>query len=127
MIINFNHSIVFYIDHVFNVVIATQIKLISNFVDKLILKLIRAFMYFFQFRLTIYHRSEKFNLMSNVSNRFFNIVDKNNTINSLNIKSFHAEIEDSKIDNFHVFNHTFITMNVDFNHKLKIEYHKNKH
>ena len=84
-------------------------------------------MYLFQFRLTIYHRSKKSNLMSDVLNRFFSIADKNNTINNLNIKSFHAEIEDSKIDNSYVFSHTLIAMNADFSHKLKIEYHKNKH
>ena len=127
MIINSNYVTIFYINHVFNVAITTQIKFTSSFVNKLNLKLIRTSMYFFQFRLTIYHRSKKFNLVSNVFNRFFNTIDKNNVVNNLNIKSFHFKIQDFENENFHVFNYTFIAMNVNFNHKLKIEYQKNKH
>lgn len=127
MIISFDHSTIIYIDHFVNVDIVVQTKLTFNSVNKLNLKLIRVFMYFFQFRLNIHHRFEKFNIVSNALSRLFNIANKKNTMNNLNIEFFHADILNSKIANLHVFNHFLIVMNENFNHKIRIEYRKNKH
>ena len=125
IIISFDHSTIVYTDHFADIVVQT--KLTFNFVNKLNLKLIRAFMYFFQFRLNIHHRFEKFNIVSNVLNRLSNIANKKNTMNNLNIEFFHVDILNSKIANFYAFNHFLIVMNENFNHKIKIKYRKNKH
>ena len=127
MIINFDHFTIIYIDYFVNVNIVVQTKLTFNFVNKFNLKLIQIFMYLFQFRLNTHYRFEKFNIVSNALSCLFNIANKKNTINNLNIEFFYIDILNSKIANFHVFNHFLIVINENFNHKIKIEYRKNKH
>ena len=122
MIFNVENFIVIYIDHVVNSVIANQTKFIFNFVNKLNMKFIRAFMYLFQFRLKIYHRFDKFNLILDALSRLFSIADKNNIVDNLNIESFHFEIFDSEINHSYVFNQSLITMNSEFCRKFKIDY-----
>ena len=95
LIMSFEHSMIIFIDHVVNSVIINQIKLISFSVDKLNFKLVRAFMYLFQFRLKIYHRSDKFNVVIDAFNRLFtirhNFVDKK--IDNSNLNIYHNEVK----------------------------------
>ena len=115
-----------YIDHVVNSIIVNQTKFIFNFVNKLNMKFIRAFMYLFQFRLKIYHRFDKFNLIFDALNRLFNIVDKNNIVDNLNIEFFHSDIIDFELNHFYVFNQSLIAMSDVFNQKFKAEYISDK-
>ena len=126
MILNVENFIVVYIDHVVNSVIVNQTKLIFNFVDKSNMKLVRAFIYLFQFRFKIYHRFDKFNLILDALNRLFNIIDKNNIVDNLNIEFFHFDIIDSELNHSYVFNQSLITMSDVFNQKFKAEYISDK-
>ena len=90
------------------------------------MKFIRAFMYLFQFRLKIYHRFDKFNLIFDALNRLFNIVDKNNIVDNLNIEFFHSDIIDFELNHFYVFNQSLIAMSDVFNQKFKAEYISDK-
>ena len=56
------------------------------------MKFVRASIYFLQFRLKIYYRFEKFNLIFDAFNKLFNNVDKKNIVNNLNIDLFYFEI-----------------------------------
>ena len=76
IIFNSKHFIVLYIDHVTNSIIVNQTKLIFNSIDKLNMKLVRAFMYLFQFQLKIYYRFDKFNLILDAFNRLSSIANK---------------------------------------------------
>ena len=126
MILNVEHFIVVYIDHVVNSIIANQTKFIFNSINKLNMKFVRVSMYLFQFRFKIYHRFDKFNLIFDALSRLFNTVDKNNIVDNLNIKSFHSDIIDFELNHFYAFNQSLITMNDVFNQKLKAEYISDK-
>ena len=60
------------------------------------MKFVRAFMYLSQFRLKIYDRFDKFNLIFDAFNQILNNFDKQNVVDNLNIKSFHFEQINSK-------------------------------
>ena len=78
------------------------------------MKFVRAFMYFFQFRLKIYNRFDKFNLIFDVFNQLLSNVDKQNVVGNLNIKSFYFEQINLEIKHFYVFNQLLIIMSDDF-------------
>lgn len=63
--------IIIYIDHAINIFIIKQITLNFINIDKFNLRLIRAFIYFFQFRLNIRHKSNKNYVIFNALSRFF--------------------------------------------------------
>ena len=120
IIISFEKSITIYIDYAINAAIVNQIKLISNNVDKLNLKLIRIFMYLFQFRLKVFHRSSKFNLISNVLNKLSTI--KHNFIDDV-IDSL--DIDEYSMKENHVVHDTLIEMWSEFRKKLFTKYEEN--
>ena len=122
MIFSAKNFIVVYTNHVVNSVIANQTKLIFNSVNKFNMKLIRAFMYLFQFRLKIYHRFDKFNLIFDALSRLLSTIDKNNIVDSLDIESFHFDIFNSEINHSYVFNQSLIAMSDVFFQKLKVDY-----
>ena len=69
MIKNFKHVTIIYTDHEINSSIVVETKLNITNIDKLNMKLIRAFIYFSQFRIEMRHRFDKFNIISNALNR----------------------------------------------------------
>ena len=115
MIFNVENFIVVYINHVVNSIIVNQTKFIFNSINKLNMKFVRVSMYLFQFRFKIYHRFDKFNLIFDALNRLFNIVDKNNIVDNLNIEFFYSDIIDFELNHFYVFNQSLIAMNDVFN------------
>ena len=127
MIISSDHPTVIYTDHSANAGIAVQTKLTSSSVDKLNLKLVRASMYLSQFRLNIHHRPGKSNIVPDALSRLPSTAGKKNTVDSLDIESFHAGILDPEIADPHAFSHSLIAMNEDFNHKIRVGYRKDKH
>ena len=97
--------------------IIAQIKLFSTFVDKLNLKLIKISMYLFQYRIRVFHKNDKTNIVFNVLSCLFikkhNIV--NQLIDSLNINVF----------NKNTIKRILIEINDEFRRKLIKEYKKN--
>ena len=86
------------------------------------MKFVRIFIYLSQFRFKIYYRFDKFNLVFDVLSRLFNIADKNNIVNNLDIELFHSNLNDSELNHSYVFNQSLIAMNQKFNQKFKIDY-----
>ena len=130
MKININLIIV-YIDHVVNTSIARQI--ILNFVNtnKFNLRLMRVFIYLFQFRLNVKHRSNKEHVISNALSRLFfdneQINQQFSSENTLNFDIFHDDIVDSSIDHdVYVFQKSLVIMSNEFRKQIIDDYIKKK-
>ena len=78
------HVIVIFTNHNVNISIIKQTTLFSSNIDKLNFRLIRAFIYLFQFQLKIKYRSDKNHIVSNV---LFRLFFDNNQIDSVNVNS----------------------------------------
>ena len=117
MIFFANYFITVFIDHDVNSSIVNQIKLSIFFVNKLNFKLIKASMYLSQFRIRIFHRSEKSNIIFDAFFRLFIVrsKSKNHTINNLNIDKFNTDVVDKLID-------ILIQITNDFRKKLVNDY-----
>jgi hypothetical protein len=119
------HSTIIYIDHDANSVIATIIKLSIISTNKLNMKLMRAFMYFSQFRLNIRHRSKKFNVISNALSRLS--IKKNNNSHealNLNLDHFQSNIQNSENDLTYAYFTILMKMFSDFRSKIQKKYRK---
>ena len=89
MIISFDYSTIVYTNYILNVLIIVQTKLIINLINKFNFQLVCALIYLSQFRLKIYYKFKKSNIVFNIFNRFFNETEKINITNSLNVNNFH--------------------------------------
>ena len=87
------------------------------------MKLIRTFIYFFQFRLKIHHRINRFNLVSDALNRLFIKNTRVNSTDDLNVNNYFIK---NTIDIVYVFNQAMMTMNDEFRTKIIEDYQKNK-
>lgn len=103
---------IIYIDHEVNSTIAAETKLNIININKLNLKLIRIFIYFFQFRLNVRHRSKKFNVMSDAFSRLPNKSSTKNE-NSLDI-----DAKNSKFDQMYAYVTILIKMSTEFRKML---------
>ena len=109
---------VIYIDHETAFDIAKQITLIINSIDKLNLRLVKAFDYLQRFDLNIKHKFDKQHI---VSNAFFKLVSVNT--NRLLWKSFTTKTEENVFDALFIV--SLIEMNVVFRKKILIDYKTN--
>ena len=95
-------SIIVYIDYVVNTLIARQTILNFINIDKLNLRLMKAFIYLSQFRLDIKHKFDKKHVISNVLFRFsFNneqIKKLSSFDDILNLNTFYNSIVNSLIN-----------------------------
>ena len=123
MIFSSNHSIVIYTNHDASSNIVFQIKLTFNNTNKLNMKLIQTFIYFFQFKLKIHHRINYFNLVSDALNQLFIKNTRVNSSNNLNLNNYFIK---STIDIVYIFNQTMMTINDEFRIKIIEDYQKNK-
>ena len=84
------------------------------------MKLIRAFVYLFQYQLNIRYKSNKKHIISNVFNQLFIINrmfnDKNDV---LNIENFHNAMIDSKNDFIYVYQNNLIALSNDFKKRMQ--------
>ena len=86
-----NYFITIFINHDVNSSIVNQIKLLIFFVNKFNFKLIKTSMYLSQFRIKIFHRSEKLNIIFNV---FFLFIHRSQQIKKLYYRQFkHRRIQ----------------------------------
>ncbi len=121
------YSTIIYIDHDVNSVITTIIKLIIFSVDKLNMKLIKAFTYFSQFRLNVRYRSKKFNIVSNALSRLFATKDTSfqKTLNvNVDLEHFQSDMNSSENDRVYVYATILIKMFDDFKFKILEKYQK---
>ena len=90
---NSKHFVVVYMNHAINSIIINQIKFIFNNVDELNLKLIRIFIYLFQFRFRVFHKTNKSNIIFDVLNRLFIIryFVLNVKIDNFDLKTYYFE------------------------------------
>jgi hypothetical protein len=84
-------------------------------------------MYFFQFRLNIRHRSEKFNVVSDALSRL--LVKKNNSVHEAldlnqDLKHYQFNVKNSKNDQIYAYVITLMKMFEEFKTKLKDDYKK---
>ncbi len=127
MIKSFKYSTIIYINHDVNSIIIAIIKLSIISTNRLNMKLIRVSMYFFQFRLNIRHRSEKFNVVSDALSRL--LVKKNNSVHEAldlnqDLKHYQFNVKNSKNDQIYAYVITLMKMFEEFKTKLKDDYKK---
>ena len=128
-------SIIIYIDHFATISIFKQIILITSFIDKLNLRLIRASQYLFNFNITLRHKTNKSNVISNVLSRFSaHITSQMNNVNKKEILNILynqlIEVADEKLNNIFIamiYHVILIKMSNDFKQRLRRIYIENKH
>ena len=134
--IEFNRkfSIIIYIDHFAIVLIFRQIIWIITFINKFNLRLIRASQYLFNFNITLRHKADKSNVISDALFQFsahiiqMNDVNKKEILNILydySVKVINEKLNDIFIQmTYHVI---LIKMFNNFKQRLKRVYVENKH
>ena len=115
-----DYFITIFINHDVNSLIVNQIKLLIFFINKFNFKLIKTSMYLSQFRIKIFHRNEKSNIIFDVFFRLFIVCNKlkNHTIDNLNIDEFNTNVVDKLIN-------ILIQITNDFRKKLVNDYKNN--
>ena len=108
-----NYLITVFTDHDVSSSIVNQIKLSTSFVNKFNFRLIKASMYLSQFRIRIFHRSEKSNIISDAFSRLLIVRSRSedHIIDSLNVDEFNTNVADKLTD-------ILIQMTNDFRKKL---------
>ena len=119
MIRSSKHFTIIYTDHEANFMIVAKTKFSTININKLNMKFIKTFIYFFQFRIEMRHKFEKFNVVSNALSRL-SIKSINKSINNLNI-----DAKNSKTDQIYVYVTTFVEIFFEFKKELIDEYVKN--
>ena len=120
MIKSSKHVTIIYTNHEINPTIATKTKLSIINIDKLNLKLIKTFTYFFQFRIKMRHRFEKFNVISNALSRLSMKSFTKKKRDSLNI-----DAKNPKIDQIYAYAINLMKMHSEFRKILINDYSKN--
>ena len=117
MIVSFDYSVTVFTDYKANSKIIAQIKLFSTFVDKLNLRLVKISIYLSQYRIRVFHKNDKTNIVFDALFRLFikkhNVV--NRLVNSLNVDVF----------NENAIKKNFVEISDEFRRKLIKEYKKN--
>ena len=131
-----------FINHAVNSSIVNQIKLIFNNFNKFNFRLIKAFIYLFQFQLNIKYRSEKQHVIFNVFSRLSVVVkdfgdSKSNDFDALNLNIFynhsnsliiidltfyHESIQDFESNTVYTYQNLTIVMFSEFKEKLLTNY-----
>ena len=123
MIFSSDHPTVIYTNHGASPGIVFQIKLAFSNTNKLNMKLIRASIYFSQFRLKIHHRTDCFNLVPDALSRLFIKNTRADSSDGLNVDSYF--IKDTA-DTVYAFNQAVMTMNDEFRIKIIEDYQEDK-
>ena len=95
MIEIFKHVTVIFIDYTANLFIIQQIILFFNNTNKLNLRLIRAFIYLFQFRINVRYRFNKHHIISNVLFQLSIAKSFLNENENLKLKNYHNNLKNS--------------------------------
>lgn len=119
-----------FIDYFANFVIANQTKLITSNIDKLNLRLMRAFIYLSQFQMNIRHRSNKqhviFDALFRLSTISFakSVIEVDDT-RTLNLEIYHGGLKNFERSNqTYVYHGTLVIMSNEFKIAILTEYQK---
>ena len=136
MIETVKHVIVIFTNHNVNTSIIKQTTFFSSNIDKLNFRLIRAFIYLFQFQLEVKYRLDKNYIVSNVLFRLFFNNDQIGSVsasseNKLNLNIYHVSMLNSfcskQIEQeIYVMNEILIEMSNDFRKRILDGYVKEK-
>ena len=121
------HVIVIYTNYITNSFITRQTKLINNNVDKLNIKLIRAFVSLSQFRLNVRYKLNKFHIIFDALNHFF--IDNqmfNDIKNVFDIENFYNNTINFENNFIYVWNNELIIISLEFKQTLQIDYETNE-
>ena len=121
--------IVIFIDHVINTFISKQTIMNSNNIDKLNLRLIRAFTYFFQFKIEMKYKSNKEHIIFDALSRLFSENEQSewNFDDKLNFDIYYENIVDFfDNSNCYAFQEILIAMFDEFRKQIKEKYQKKK-
>ena len=101
MIETIKKTIVVFIDHSASLFIAKQTTLSSRNIDKLNLRLVRAFIYLFQFELNIRYKSKKSHIISNaLLHLSTNAIPRLKNVNQFDVLIYHSCIKNVSRDRF---------------------------
>ena len=124
-------SAIIYTDHSVVVLISRQIILIIFSSDKLNLRLVRVSQYLFGFNLSVRHKTDKANVMSDVLFRLqidVIIIDKIDVLESLYGHILEFTQADLILKTFLYFHHvTLVEMSDDFKARFKQAYQNDEH
>ena len=115
-------KITIYTDHVVTIDIVKTIKLISNFTNKLNLRLIRVSTYLSQYDLDIHHKPENQHVVLDVLSRLKSLKDFKDSIEDI-LDFDYDDFTEVSISAYHI---TLVEMTDSFKTRLKEEYMKNK-
>ena len=134
--IKFNKKlfIIIYIDHFATILIFRQIILITSFIDKFNLRLVRASQYLFNFNIILRHKIDKSNVIFDIFSRLSTHTPQMNDVNKKKILNllydYSIEIADEKLNNISIaiiYHIILIKMSNDFKQRLKKVYIENKY
>lgn len=125
MIINFKHVTTIFTNHVSNVIITNQIKLDSTSANKLNMKFVRTSMYLSQYNFNVIYKPGKLHIVFDALSRLPSAANKNTTMNSLNLSTYHDDIESSK-KSTHAYNETITIIVNDLKIKITKKYIEDK-
>lgn len=117
MIESFKKSTIFFTNHDAALSIVKQTSLIINFIDKLNLRLVRAFEYIQRFNIIIKHKSDKQHIVSDV---LFRLASENDE-NSFDSEELDALIITLIVINMMKLNALFITILIEINDEFKVK------
>ena len=124
-------STIIYIDHFVAVFIFRQITFITFNSDKLNLRLVRTSQYFFDFNLSIRHKVDKINIISNVLFKLqanVSLIEKIDVLKSLYNHSVTSLFENLTVEISVFYYHVaLIKMSNDFKLRLKQTYKNDEH
>ena len=135
-IIEFNKKsfIIIYIDYFAAILIFRQIILITSFINKFNLRLVRVSQYLFNFNITLRHKIDKSNVISDALSRLSAYTFQMNDVNKKKILNLlyncSVEVIDEKLNNIFIaiiYHIILIKMSDDFKQRLKKVYIENKH
>ena len=124
-------STIIYIDHFVVVFISRQITLITFSSDKLNLRFVRTSQYFFDFNLSVRHKIDKINVISNVLFKLqtnVSLIEKIDVLKSLYDHSMTSFFENLTVEILVFYYHVaLIEMSNDFKLRLKQTYKNDEH
>jgi len=119
IIVSLDYFIVVYIDYRVSFSIVKQIKFTLNNTNRLNIKLVRVSIYLSQFRLNIYYRFEKSNLVFGTLSQLSTRSTKINYIDAFNINNYYNKTKT------YIYNQAIIVINNIFRIKIQKRYLEN--
>ena len=119
-------QIVIFIDHVVNSSITRQITLFFSSIDKLNLRLVRAFTDLSQFKLNVKYRLDKKHVISDALSRLSAVKSTSseimNAFDTLDLNIFHSSLENLETNQVYAYQDILMIMSLELKNKILNEY-----